>query len=94
MPACRDTGSTSMIRCKNASAVIYGSVILNFQTSVRKLIHSFKDRTVEKHTMVASFNAFHMPHVHSKTEGVVIHNTSVAHYQITKLWGVWAFRMT
>jgi hypothetical protein len=45
-PACRDTGYTSMIRCKNASAVIYGSVILNFQTSVRKVIHSFKDRTV------------------------------------------------
>jgi hypothetical protein len=46
MPACRNTGYTSMIRCKNASAVIYGSVILYFQTSVRKVLHSFKDGTV------------------------------------------------
>jgi hypothetical protein len=45
-PACRNTGYTSMIRCKNASAVIYGSVILYFQTSVRKVLHSFKDGTV------------------------------------------------
>jgi hypothetical protein len=94
MPACRDPGSTLTIRCKNASAVIYSSVILNFQTSVRKLIHSFEDRTVEKHTMVASFNACHMSHAHSKTERIVTHNTSVAHYQITKLWDIWAFMMT
>jgi hypothetical protein len=48
MPACRDMdiGSISMIRCKDASTVIYDSPILNFQTSVRKLIHSFADRTV------------------------------------------------
>jgi hypothetical protein len=46
MPAFRDSGSTSMIRCKNAYTGIYGSAVLNFQTSVRKLIHSFEDRTV------------------------------------------------
>jgi hypothetical protein len=48
-PACRNTDYPSMIRCKNASAVIYGSVILYFQTSVRKVLRSFKDGTVQKH---------------------------------------------
>jgi hypothetical protein len=59
-------------------------VVLNFQICVRKLIHTFKGRTVEKHTIAAYFSAFYIPNVHSKSEDQYQSKTPVAHFLPTQ----------